>query len=74
MNGLALDITILSFLILFLSVWALLIGFMWQHKDCEISKNKKAQQAQQAQQDQPDKKIWNGESFNDPRDVFSDAP
>lgn len=34
MNGLALDITVLAFLVLFLSAGMLLFGFLWQQRNC----------------------------------------
>lgn len=69
MNGLALDVTVVAFLFLFLSVSLLWLGSMWEHKDCERLRTRR-----RTDRGLPstDRLIWDDESWefgNDPRDL-----
>lgn len=69
MNGLALDIVAVAFLVLFLSVSMLWIGAMWEHKDCPPKTRPRTDRSRPA----TDRLLWDDEAWefgDDPRDLI----
>lgn len=69
MNGLALDITVLAFLVLFLSAGLLLFGFMWEQRNCTCRYHVAARSNQGAL----NRVLWNDKAWQrgvDPRTLL----